>query len=151
MPKLGDLYTDFSRIDLDTRGGYARVAEIRTGGREGFPEFCAFKLMRPEIGYNAGLIRFDDELKILVDITNDRNAPSAITRVYDSGFAPVELSHELKDRETPDEDLEIISTGMDLKDFQQHKVTLQEKQANKWLPFLVVELAPYDDSMLRQI
>lgn len=151
MPKLGDLYTDFSRIDLDTRGGYARVAEVKTGGQKGLPEFCAFKLMRPEIGYEAGLVRFEEELKILAKITRDDNAPMAVTRIYDSGFAPVELSYDLKGRETPDGDLEIISTGINVEDFLQQKVALLEKQPDQWLPFLVVELAPYDDSMLRQI
>ena len=117
----------------------------------GLPEFCAFKLMRPEIGYEAGLTRFKEELKLLIDITKDGNAPSAITHIYDSGFAPVELSQILKERETPDGGLEIISTGLDINNFRQQTSPLLENQAGKWLPYLVVELAPYDDSTLRQI
>jgi len=151
MTKLGDLYTNFSRIDIDTRGGYARVSEVRTRGQKGFPEFCAFKLMRPEIGYETGLDRFEDELKVLVEMTKDGNAPLAITRIYDSGFAPVELSQSLQKLETPDPDLEIIFTGTEIKDFLQQKSELQKKEPGRWLPFLVVELAPFDDSMLRQI
>ena len=151
MTKLGDLYTNFSRIDIDTRGGYARVAEVRTRGQKGCPELCAFKLMRLEIGYEAGLARFEDELKVLVEITRDDNAPLAITRIYDSGFAPAELSQSLQKLETPDPDLEIISTGTEIKDFVQQKSELQKNEPGHWLPFLVVELAPFDDSMLRQI
>lgn len=28
MTKVGDLYTDFLRIDLDAKGGFSRVAEV---------------------------------------------------------------------------------------------------------------------------
>lgn len=151
MTKLGELYTDFSRIDLDTRGGYARVAEVKTRGQKGYTELCAFKLMRPEIDYHRGVERFEEELKLLVEITKDGNAPLAITRIYDSGLAPIELSESMQKREIPNPDLEIISTGTALIDFIHQKTELQKKEPGRWLPFLVVELAPYDDSMLRQI
>jgi len=151
MTKLGELYSNFIRIDLDTRGGYARVAEVKTNGQQGSPEFCAFKLMRHENDYARGMERFEDELKLLVNITTDSSAPSAITKIYDSGFAPVELSEGLQRRETPNLELEIISTGTTIKDFLHQKTELQEKRPNYWLPYLVVELAPYDDSLLRQI
>ena len=82
--------------------------------------------MRPEIGYEAGLIRFKEELKLLIDITKDGNAPTAITHIYDSGFAPVELSQILKERETPDGGLEIISTGLDINNFRQQTSPLLE-------------------------
>lgn len=151
MAKLGDLYTNFSRIDLDTRGGYARVAEVKTYQQNGYPELCAFKLMRPEIGYETGLERFEDEIMLLIEITKDSNAPQAITRIYDSGFAPIELSQNMQNREEPDLDLEIISTGTEIKDFLHQKSYLQMNEPDRWLPFLTVELAPYDNSMLRQI
>jgi len=151
MTKLGDLYSDFTRIDLDTRGGYARVAEVKTRGQKGILDLCAFKLMRPEIDYQTGMERFEEELKLLVEITKDGNMPLAITRIYDSGFAPIELSESMQRREIPNPDLEIISTGAELKDFIDQKTELQKKEPGRWLPFLVVELAPYDDSMLRQI
>lgn len=151
MIKLGDLYSGFSRIDLDTRGGYARVAQARTHGQEGYPENCAFKLMRHEIDYQKGLERFEAELKILAEITKDKNAPPAITWIYDSGFAPVELSQNFEKNETPNPDLRIYSTGTNIKKFLERKSSLEEKEPGRWLPFLVVELAPYDDSLLRQI
>jgi serine/threonine protein kinase len=151
MEKLRDLYTDFSRIDLDTRGGYARVAKVRTQGQKGFPEYCAFKLMRPEVEFQERMKRFEDEFNILLEITKDKNSPSAITRVYDSGFAPVELSQNLHEDETPDPSLEIICTGTDIKQFLKEKTTLENANPDDWLPYLVIELAPYDDSLFRQI
>src|SRR5215207_2254432 len=150
MNILGDLYTDFSLIDFDTEGGYARVAEIRTL-QPGLPKFCAFKIMRPDIGYTLGLERFEEELRLLLDITRDVDAPHAITRIYDSGYAPIELAESLQKQETPRAGLEIISTGTDLKSFLDLRPKLQTSGAEHWLPYLVVELAPFDNSLLRQI
>jgi serine/threonine protein kinase len=151
MTQLGELYSDFLRVDLDTRGGYARVAEVKTNGQKASPKFCAFKLMRHENDYSKGMERFEAELKLLVNVTRDPNGPSAITKIYDSGFVTVELSQTLHKRETPNPELEIISTGTEIKDFLQKRSELQTKQPDRWLPYLVVELAPYDDSLLRQI
>jgi serine/threonine protein kinase len=151
MNKLGELYSNFSRIDLDTRGGYARVAEVKTHGRTDIPEFCAFKLMRHENEESLGVGRFEEELNLLVKITNDPTAPAVITKIYDSGFAPIEVSQSLQNREAPNPELEIISTGTEIKEFQKQKSKLQKKDPGRWLPFLTVELAPYDDSLFRQI
>jgi hypothetical protein len=151
MAKLGDLYIDFSRIDLDTRGGYARVAQVRTHGQEGLPELCAFKLMRHEIDNQKGWERFEDEMKLLVTITNDRNAPSAITRIYDSGFVPLGVSESLYQRESPNPNLEVFETGTDVREFSRTKSDLEKRESDRWLPYLVVELAPYNDSLLRQM
>lgn len=151
MTKLGELYSNFIRIDLDTRGGYARVAEVKTNPQKGFPEFCAFKLMRHENDYGKGLERFEEELDLLAKITIDSNAPATITKIYDSGFVSAELSLALHKRETPNSELEIISTGTNIKDFMIQETELRKRQASSWLPYLLVELAPYDDSLLRQI
>jgi serine/threonine protein kinase len=151
MNQLGELYSDFSRIDLDTRGGYARVAQVRTNGRKNLPEFCAFKLMRHENDFSLGEQRFEDELRLLVNIASDSGAPSTITKIYDSGFAPIELSQSLQNRESPNPQLKVISTGTEIKEFINEKSRLQTKELNRWLPFLIVELAPYDDSLFRQI
>src|SRR5688500_13339489 len=121
MIKLGDLYSGFSRIDLDTRGGYARVAQVRTHGQESYPENCAFKLMRHEIDSQKGLERFEAELKILVEITKDKNGPPAITWIYDSGFAPVEMSQNFEKNEMPNPELRIYSTGTNIKKFLDRK------------------------------
>ncbi len=151
MIKLGDKYSKFSRIDLDLHGGYARVAQVRTHGHSDYPEHCAFKLMRNEIDYDEGIERFEDELNLLVDITRDKNAPSAITRIFDSGFAPVELAQCMYERNMPDPELKIVSTGKDPQRFLDEKSALKEKEPGDWLPYLVVELAPFDDSLFRQI
>src|SRR5687768_15330918 len=116
MTTLNNSYTDFFAIDFDTPGGYARVAEVRTHKPE-LPKFCAFKIMRPDIGYTTGLERFEEELILLLDIMRDADAPPAITRIYDSGFVSRELAESLEKRETPRLDLEIISTGLDFKNF----------------------------------
>jgi hypothetical protein len=85
---------------------------------------------------------------MLAAITNDSDAPSNITRIYDSGFAPNELSVSLHERDMPDPELQIVSTGIDIQKFLEMKL---EKEVDHWLPYLVVELAPYDDSLLRQV
>jgi serine/threonine protein kinase len=151
MTKLGDLYTEFSRIDLDTRGGYARVAKVTTQGQNGYPEHCAFKIMRHEIDFLKGMERFEDELRMLSNIINDGEAPIAITRFYDSGFISLDLSQSLYKREVPNPELEIISAGTDLQKFLKLKTELCEKDVGHWLPYLTVELAPFDDSLLRQV
>lgn len=155
MTKLGDLYSNFIRIDLDARGGFARVAEVKTKGQRGMPELCAFKVMRDKQETDeeraSVLQHFDNEIELLIKITKDAQAPSAITRIYDSGFVSAELSQNLHDRATPSAGLEIHSTGLDLHEFQHRKKSLYDKEPGKWLPYLVVELAPYDDSLLRQI
>ncbi|MCK6583968.1 MAG: hypothetical protein HUU11_07880 [Anaerolineales bacterium] len=151
MTQLGELYTDFSRIDLDAKGGYARVAQVRPNGPRVLPDLCAFKVMRHENNYTKSVERFEEELRLLINITNDADAPPAITKIYDSGFVSVELSETLQKRESPSPDLEIISTGLNVQDFLDQKTRLQGEAPNQWMPYLVVELAPYDDSMLRQI
>jgi hypothetical protein len=45
-------------------------------------EFCAFKLMRHEIGYQEGLERFEAEIQLLTAITADENAFPAWPRRY---------------------------------------------------------------------
>ena len=96
MTKLGDLYTDFFRIDLDARGGYARVADVVVHKEDGSLVHRAFKLMRHELEKQVPMQRFENELKILVEITNDKSAPSAITRIHDSGFVSTKLSQNLQ-------------------------------------------------------
>ena len=155
MTKLGDFYSDFIRIDIDARGGFARVAEVKTKGQREMPDLCAFKVMRDKQDTDeervSVLQHFDNEIELLIKITKDTNAPSAITPIYDSGFVLAELSQNLHNRENPDPELAIVSTGLDLHQFRHHKRTLYDKEPGKWLPYLVVELAPYDDSLLRQI
>ena len=155
MTNLVELYTDFLRIDLDARGGYARVADVVTHLEDGTPIHRAFKIMRHELDKKqVGIQRFENEIKILTEITKDKKAPVSITRIYDSGFAPVDLSltmHNLHEDEKLSPNLEIISTGVNLQNFLETKSTLMEREPSRWLPYLVVELAPYNDSLLRQI
>ena len=98
--------------------------------------------------------RFENELKILVEITKDKRAPASITRIYDSGFAPIELSKTLQnlhEGERLSPKLQIVSTGIDLQKFLDAKSTLMSGEPVRWLPYLVVELAPYGDALRRQI
>jgi len=160
MLKVNDLYSNFSRIDLDARGGYARVSQVRTLNRSVTPEYCAFKVMRHElIESQSGIKRFESELKTLVNITSNKNFPPAITKIYDSGFVSIELSENLKKPEemientgkfeNTNSDLQIVSTGTDIQAFVEAKNSLAN--SNLWLPYLVLELAPYNNSLLRQI
>ncbi len=152
MKILGELFTDFSRIDLDARGGYSRVAEVKAvNPSDGHLPQRAFKLMRHEIDHQRTLARFLEEFRLLLDICQDANPPKPVTRIYDSGFAPLELSQTLHRNEPPDPKLKLIPTGLDISLFQKTGQELQQKEPERWLPYLVMELAPYDDSLLRQI
>lgn len=161
IKKLGDLYTDFRRIDLDARGGYARVSQVKILNRSDIPEYCAFKVMRHDlIDYQKGVDRFEGELRTLLKISNNKTLPTAITKIYDSGFVSAKLSSDIQKPEELIEntselekinlDLGIVSTGTDLNYFLEVKTTLKP-EPNQWLPYIVVELATYDDSLLRQI
>lgn len=162
MARLGDLYTDFIRIDLDTRGGFARVAQVKTRGQKNYPAYCAFKLMRHDLeSPEKGIDRFEGEIQTLLKITPDKNHPRAITKIYDSGFTTVELSNSLQKPlidaentrriETINPEIEIVSTGADLQKFISLRSELMFGETTRWLPYIVVELAPYDDNLLRQI
>lgn len=152
MTKLGDLFADFSRIDLDARGGYARVAEVKVMDRkDGTPSECAFKLMRHEIEYEKGMERFEGELRLLKDIQSNVQAPLPITKIYNSGFSSVELSSALHHRDTPDLRQTIYPTGTDIDKFISTGRDLQNKDPGRWIPYLIIELASYNDSLLRQI
>ncbi len=151
MANLSELYINFSRIDLDTPGGYAHVADVVAYLGNDTSVHRAFKVMRHDIDYQIGIERFEDELGILTEISNDSDAPHAITRIYDSGFVSIELSIALDAQGMPDSDLLIVSTGLDTEKFLQEKSELQKDKNNQWVPYLVVDLAPYDDSLFRQI
>ena len=150
MTRLGELYTDFLRIDLDAPGGYARVAQVTRVG-ETNPKFVAFKLMRHEIDYRKGLERFERELRLLAAINQDKYAPTSITKLYGSGFAYIDLSLALHNNNVQDLEQVIIPTGEDIDNFLNTEDELQITEPNRWLPYIVVELAPYDDCLLRQI
>ena len=152
MTKLGEFFTDFSRIDLDARGGYARVAEVNSlKHTDNKIQQRAFKLMRHDIDYERGMERFERELQLLTSINKDSKAPSTITKLYESGYASVEMSYALHHRDSPDPKQDIHPTGTDIKEFISQGRDLQKKDPGRWLPYLVVELAPYNDSLLRQI
>jgi serine/threonine protein kinase len=152
MTKLGELFTDFSRIDLDARGGYARVAEVKTVEQPGNTSVQrAFKLMRHEIDYEKGMERFEGELRLLRVISQDSKAPAPVTKLYDSGFSSVELSSAFHHRDVPDPRQQIYPTGTEVDEFLSTGRELQKKDPGRWLPYLVVELASYNDSLLRQI
>lgn len=159
--KIGDLYTDFVRIDLDARGGYARVAQTKIVNRPDFPDYCAFKIMRHELeNHQKGMDRFEVELQTFIKIFKDKNFPLAITKIFDSGFVDSRVSNVLqKPRvendntrkiENIDPEWKIISTGGDLNAFLEEKAHIKGNTA-QWLPYIAVELAPYGNSLLRQI
>lgn len=148
---LGELYNGFARVDLDTAGGFARVAQVTTGDGKNLLDLRAFKLMRHEINYQSGINIFESEIKLLTAISNDANAPSAIPRIHDCGFAPIELSHDLQARKNPSPKHQFISVGKNIEEFLLAKTAVQEKKPGRWLPYLVTEIESYDDNLLRQI
>jgi hypothetical protein len=151
MAKLGELYTNFSRIDLDSRGGYSRVADVASHRDQNNPIHYAFKILRNEIDFQRGIERFKDEHFLLSSIGQDITAPLPITRISDSGFVDCQLSHLLHQQSEPNYEITIHSTGAKLEEFMEMEKSLSVSEPGKWLPYLVVELAPYDDSLLRQI
>lgn len=162
MVMLGDLYSDFTRIDLDTRGGYARVAKVRAQRKKGFPEYCAFKLMRHDLESPLrGIDRFEGEIRTLLNITQNKNFPTAITKIYDCGIVSVELSKALQKPRNMIENVnkiqpvnpkfEIVSAGTNFERFLELRSELLKRKTDQLLPYLAVELAPYDDNLLRQI
>lgn len=155
--ELGELYRDFEVIDTDAPGGYARVAKVSAASEAGRPE-RAFKVMRrilPDeertLLWDDGFPRFLDELGLLVQIFLQPDAPEAITRIHDSGYAPADLTDALDDFAAPDPRLSVYRTGKDVAAFEQLGRDLQRREPERWRPFLVVELAGYDDSLFRQI
>lgn len=151
MTVLGDLYTDFIRIDLDSRGGYSRVAQVQRCGQKGYPKYCAFKLMRHEIDFYKGMDRFSEELRLLALVNKDKKAPISITRAFDSGFVSKGLSFALHQNNIINLDEPIISTHLDIEFFLNKGKELQTKKPGHWLPYLAVELAQYDDSLFRRM
>jgi len=155
MAKLDTTYSDFFRIDLDARGGYARVADVTARGKDGSIIHRAFKVMRHELDDpELGLRRFQNEIRTLADITKDLSAPVAITRLVDCGFVQAGLSlelHGLEEGEKTSPSFEFHSAGVEIQDFLNLKVELLKDRSDHWLPYIVVELAPFDDSLLRQI
>ncbi len=108
--------------------------------------------MRHEIDYQKGLERFEDEISFLIEASSDEKAPAAITDIYDSGFVSRELSKKLhKNEGVSGQDLEIISVGTDFDHFKEIRMELKRNDPDNWLPYIAVELAPYDDSLLRQV
>lgn len=155
MAKLDNTYSDFFRIDLDARGGYARVADVTVHQNDGLGIHRAFKVMRHELDDpELGLRRFQNEIRILSDITKDKAAPAAITRICDCGFVQAGLSrdlHGLGEGEKVSPAIEFHSAGIEIKDFLNLKVDLLKDKTDHWVPYIVVELAPFEDSLLRQI
>lgn len=149
--ELGEVYSDFHRIDLDMRGGYGRVAEVfALRSQDKFPQ-RAFKLLRHENDFQVGFDRFIQEQLLLSSINEDQTAPLPITKIFDSGFADIELSQALHQKDTPNPRIPIYSTGNNTEHFKNTGKELHKKEPGRWLPYLVVELAPYDDNLLRQI
>ena len=73
--------------------------------------------MRHETDYQSGIERFEDELKLLVSITEDNNVPSAITKIYDCGFVSTYLSQTFQTGISLDANQNFISTGQNIKKF----------------------------------
>ena len=155
MTNLNNTYSEFFRIDFDAPGGYARVADVVVRQENGSLVHRAFKVMRHELGVPLiGIKRFENEIKLLAEITKDKDAPAAITRLHDTGFVQVGLSeslHELHNGERITPNFEFVSTGLELNHFIDLKNKLMQKEHSQWLPYVVVDLASFEDSLLRQI
>ncbi|GEM_PF-2022349 len=150
---ITDYYDNFTLIDRDAQGGYARGAQARSLLEDGHP-MRAFKVMRNEtFGIKLSFEeffekRFVREFEILQKIAN---GPALFTRLHDSGFVREDLLKILEKRQDLPYNLGSYQTGLDLERFRQTGWELHHKQPDRWRPYLVVDLAPYEYSLFRMV
>ena len=61
------------------------------------------------------------------------------------------LAQNLHEQEWLEPNMEIVSTGVNIKHFLEAQSNLLKEESVRWLPYLVVDLAAYDDNLLRQV
>ncbi len=152
---FGDYFNTLDPIDEDAQGGYARVAEVealflRTGAK------AAFKVMRTKDMTGTPLSpetwekRFLAEFRILNAFAQEEDVPAIFTPLLGSGYVRRDILEALEEYEVP-YDVPVYFTGRDEQSFIETHERLEKKFPKRFLPFLVVELAPYRDSLFRQI
>lgn len=150
----------FRPVDTDAPGGFARavqVSRILNEDVDNEKREALFKVMRYDV-LDPKIARrhFLSELELLVRIEKVRPQVSPenfsriepITRVYDSGFVPIELPELLDKYRKPTDNTPVYQTKLDVAAFSK---LMRELDPNKWVPYIVVELANYNDSLFRQI
>jgi serine/threonine protein kinase len=161
--KLGDLFDNresrswFRPVDTDAPGGFARAVEVKRLLTDSENEPALFKVMRHDLP-NPDLARthFLKELKLLAKIEKNRLSVDddqgtilkPVTRVYDSGFVHIELPELLDRYRKPQPDMPVHQTGLDTEAFMEW---MEKLDPSHWVPYIVVELANYNDSLFRQI
>ncbi|MCI0618608.1 hypothetical protein L0244_36990 [bacterium] len=154
---LNDIFGQISRIDIDARGGYARVFKAISATDE-YPVQVALKILRHELHDLDKIVkqRFNSELSILRKFNQFRNtnkiqSAQMVPALYGSGFLHVDTVNRLRNS---DENLEGADsfawlTGTSLEDFESKWDEL--RPTNAWSPFLIIELADFDASLYRRI
>jgi len=150
-----EYYDHFLLTDVDAQGGYARVAEVTSLTESGKPQ-RAFKVMRKESVEGKKLDwaktfenRFIKEFEILQKI---QGAHPMFSRFYDSGFVHRDILEALETfKEEVPGSVQALPTGLDFENFKATGAALRERYGDQYLPYLVVELAPYDNSLYRMV
>lgn len=154
---IKDIFGQFTRIDIDAEGGYARVFKA-TSLTDEYPVQVALKICRPELlEYQANVIqRYSSELSILSKFNNLRKENKSqvvqtVPELYGSGFLPTSILNDLEGggRNLTGSDSSVWLTGTSLEQFDSKWNEL--KNTNSWLPFLIIELADFDASLYRRI
>jgi hypothetical protein len=98
-------------------------------------------------------VRFCEELELLKQLSEQAPPEQAeiITKVYGSGFVPVKVPKAFELYDDIDLSLPIHPTGLETESFVKLGEDLQRSEPDQWRPYLVVEMADYDGSLLRQI
>jgi len=161
MDTLADVFQSherrnyFSAIDYDAPGGFARTVRVAlesSTAERNEEDGYAFKVMRHNLrDSDVGRARFQLELELLQRFDQYRNTNGLleiVTKIYDSGYVERRLSETIDLFGKPSPDWPIIRTGVDPIAFKEAGTTLDQEV---WVPYLIVELASYNDSLLRQI
>lgn len=153
---FGDYFNSFDPIDEDAPGGYARVAEAEALFLPDGPARVAFKVMREKdyagkrLAPNTWEKRFLEEFRILHTFTVRPDTPPVFTKLLGSGYIRRDVLDYFERYRVP-YDLPLYFTGLEEADFADTHAHLEKETPGRYLPFLAVELAPYGDSLFRQI
>lgn len=142
----------FKPIDIDAPGGFARVVRVSTKKYDELQTEFAFKVMRHDLRSSEKVrLHFENEIALLYKINEykkDTKIVRPVTRIYDSGYVPVKVVESIESYRKPDINLPIVRTAGNIEEFIKQG---EELDTDEWVPFLLVEMAGFNDSLFRQI
>lgn len=152
--KIGDVFTDFIEADSGTKGGYARVLQVKKKSDDiKGPSELALKIMRSDVVWQQGFTRFVEEIKVLsfvLEKSKENNTPvyETINKLYGFGFLCSRFSASLEKQVTYDCEMLVCDS---LEEFVLKGNEFLANSSIDWVPFVLLELANFDDSLFRKI